>query len=576
MTESTSKQIEVVFRKHNHYWLDAGLVGLCVLLEKVPNASKLMTLSDDELVLKGTEKEIKEALENAKDLLVKSYYDVSTENQQSGKNGYNFYYDSVNKEFVQFAKRSPVGLAKYIFAEAPHPKGKKINWVGKNSGVLPSAYASLQFDLDKFREEKDITTKSNSLLIDGPNTSEPNMTIDLSDKKTKGTRCFLCGEESDNLKEINGTVYPFITGSSGEFSFNSMVGKPEKVCWKCSLLGKFVPVTAFYMCPEIKKINRIFAFLPYSTSLKTMKDAYYGLQLAYFEDPNYYRNFDSLLGNSSTFKKPFETLFSFLYTVFRKMSASVPSQQFNPSDINTLLGSLAGDFLNSTPLEFAIFQAHKSKSATIGENVWIFQDSVYFFRLVAYLELKSINLKEVMSILVDRTQQEKDNQTIVRNQVCERILKKQSILKIVVSFISRPDNKSLRYVAPLVDFVFAYESIIRTKGGSMKKEDQDVAVMLGKRIGWITVALQKRDKKNPDKSSLYALRRVRKKTDFLNELNRLQFKYNLAVPPEIYGGSLTDENFLEFKNFCSLAAFNSFGAAMANEKEKVIDMTKGE
>jgi hypothetical protein len=380
----------------------------------------------------------------------------------------------------------------------------------------------------------------------------------------------LCGEESDNLKEINGTVYPFITGSSGEFSFNSMVGKPEKVCWKCSLLGKFVPVTAFYMCPETDKI---YAFFPYSTSLKTMKDAYHGLQLAHFEDPNYYRNFNPLLGNSSTFRRPFEALFAFLYTVFRKLYTSNPSQQLNPSDINLLFGPLAGDFLNSTPLEFTIFQAHKAKSATIGENVWVFKDSVYFFRLVTYLESKGINLKEVMSILIDRTQELKD-QTIVRDHVCERVLKKQSVLEIVETFVSRPDNKSLEYIAPLVDFVCVYEPIIRTKGGNMTNEDQDIAVTLGKRIGWITVALQKRDKKNPDKSSLYALRRVRKKTDFLNELNRLQFKYGLAVPPEVYGGSLTDENFSEFKGFCLIAALNSFGAASANEKKT--DVTKEE
>lgn len=87
----------------------------------------------------------------------------------------------------------------------------------------------------------------------------------------------------------------------------------------------------------------------------------------------------------------------------------------------------------------------------------------------------------------------------------------------------------------------------------MTIDAQEAAVTLGKRIG-MTVA------ENGKKGDLFALRKARRKTDFLNELNRLQFKCGLVVPPDIYEGKLTDSNFIEFKQFCMIVALNSFYA----------------
>ena len=88
----------------------------------------------------------------------------------------------------------------------------------------------------------------------------------------------------------------------------------------------------------------------------------------------------------------------------------------------------------------------------------------------------------------------------------------------------------------------------------MSIEEQEVAVALGKRVGMVVG-------ENGKKGDLFALRKARRKTDFLNELSRLQFKYQLTIPPDVYGGKLTDANFVEFKQFCMIAALNSFYAA---------------
>jgi hypothetical protein len=98
----------------------------------------------------------------------------------------------------------------------------------------------------------------------------------------------------------------------------------------------------------------------------------------------------------------------------------------------------------------------------------------------------------------------------------------------------------------------------------MTKEEQDAAVKLGRRIG--TAVGKSSDGKRGD---LFALRKSRKKIDFLEQINRLQFKLGseLVIPADVYEGRLTNENFDEFKQFCMIAALNSFNAATSKEKQ---------
>jgi len=168
-------------------------------------------------------------------------------------------------------------------------------------------------------------------------------------------------------------------------------------------------------------------------------------------------------------------------------------------------------------------------------------------------------MKEVMRLLVD-FQQKNESTTLMRNRICERVLKKKSILDLVEIFIYSSDKN---YIKPIVDFLVVYEHEVR-KDDSMTREEQDVAVTLGRRIG--TAAARSEDGKKGD---LYALRKARKKVDFLEQINRLQFKLGteFVVPADVYEGKLNDENFFEFKQFCMIAALNSFNAATKEAKK---------
>jgi hypothetical protein len=112
----------------------------------------------------------------------------------------------------------------------------------------------------------------------------------------------------------------------------------------------------------------------------------------------------------------------------------------------------------------------------------------------------------------------------------------------------------------LVRFIGIYEELLH-KGGGMNDKARDAAVTLGRRIGGAVAA------EHGKKGNLFALRKCRTVADFLNELNRLQFRYQIAIPPAVYEGHLTDGNFEEFRGFCLLAALNTFNAGMARQEQ---------
>ncbi|MCL0074891.1 hypothetical protein M1N53_01885 [Thermodesulfovibrionales bacterium] len=555
-----TKSVEITFPKLNHFWLDSGLLGLAIMLRGV-NCDIEIAESDIGLTLKGPEDAVQDALKNAYGLLVKHYYDLSTKKQKDDTTSYNFYYDSKKDKFVAFPKKKSVGIAEFIFNKAPRPTGTSVKWTkeekreilinGKmtkrNRGILPPSHVHLQKRMDEFLDENGLDVTTSGLLVDGPNAVCPKVTIAVkATTKVKG-HCYLCGENSPYLEDAGQTIFPFITGSSGLLNFNSMSSKPEKVCWKCAFLGKFVTVNGFYLTQG----DKLLAFFPYSVSFEKMLDVYAPLQDARYNDPNLFKNFQHPLGFENYadgyFQKPFEVTFAFLYTLYKK----VILHQKNDEDEGILnWEEMCNLFVSKAPLEFVVLHAESKGQTSMGKMVWPFRDSVYFFRLIKELEKGSVNIKEVMRFLIDFTQKN-ENRILVRNRVCERILKKRSTLDLIESHAFSIDNT---YFKPLFDFAIEYEPIVRKEESGMNIEEQETAVTLGKRIGMVVG-------KEGKKGDLFRLRKARRKTDFLNELNRLQFKCKLTVPPDVYEGKLSDSNFIEFKQFCMIAALNSFHAA---------------
>ena len=550
------------FPKLGHFWLDSGLVGLESMLRIVDTPAEI-NVNEAGISLTGEANEIERILYEAYDALVKQYYNVSTKKQRDDTSSWNFYYNLENDVFEAFPKRKSVGIASLIFDKAARKTGSQVKWKSKpqqfeitigekvikrKRATLPNSHSYLQERLDTFLDKNDLNAgPDGGLLVDGPNAVKPKMKIKVDSKATKGV-CYLCGEPSNLLEEASQTTFPLLTGSSGVLSFNPGAGAPEKVCWKCSLRGKFVPVNGFYL----KQGDCLFAFFPFSTSLQKMIDSHVFLQDALYEHPNYFRNFQHPLGSEKNpvgfFQRPFEVSFAFLYTIYNKLLKYGAGTEDSENVLD--IARMCDLTLSKAPLEFVVLEAQSKGQTTMTKMVWPFRDTVYFFRLLDQLERGGVNIKEVMHLYINFQQPKFENKTIIRNRICERILKKQSILDLTETHVFRAD---VNYVKPLLDFLVVYEQLVQ-KEGSMTEEEQQAAVQLGKRLG---MAVGHGGKKG----DLFRLRKARKQTDFLNEINRLQFKFNLAVPPDVYDGKLTEENFTVFKQFCMIAALNSFNAA---------------
>ena len=556
------RSLEIIFPKLSHFWMDSGLLGLYEIAKK-ENPSEMgveMHLTDEGLTFKGTEDNLTELFNKSYKSLLDQYYNKSTEKQRQSNEG--FYYDSKEDKFVRFPKVKSMGVAGLIFSKPPRMTAKQVkydvielNEAGKktNKKVLPPEYSHLQDRFDSFLSETGLKISANNLLIDGPNAIQPQVEIKVKKGKERG-KCFICGEASHLLTDIGGTVYPMITGSSGVLSFNSNGGSPEKVCWKCGFLGKFVPVNGFYVYNN-ESYN---IYFPYSSSLIKMSEVYDSFQAEngiIVEDPNLLNNFKNSLG--VLFQHPFEQFFTFLYSLYLTfLRKNVTDEGVNELD----LGKLYDVFISKAPLEFYTINTTSLGDTQMGKMIWPFNNSVFIFRLFENVEKNKISIKEVMTSLIDRDQKKYENKTMMRNKVCERILKKSSVVELIEQHAFHINKSKKQYIKPIHDFVIEYEKILKEGNDKLDQAIIDTAVSLGKTIGFSVASAGRKGK-----GDLFRLRKTRKPEDFLNEVNRIQIKYGTLITSELYGkGQEFENDFQEFKQFCMIAALNTFNSKSQN------------
>lgn len=550
----TNAEQEIHFPKLHHFWMDAGLIGFYELTKQEhPEQWDVSLLLDDAgVTLRGTEGNLQSLLKHAYTVLLNRYYDTSSEGQRADNAG--FYYDTAQDAFIRFPKVKPRGIAALIFDKAPRPTKGAVKYADKKRGLLPPELAHLQERFNAFLQENSLKIEMSNLLIDGPNAHQPHVLV-LDRKvlippkkaKSKGN-CFICGQEGHALTEVGSTVFPLITGKDGVLSFNSTCSNPAKVCWKCDYIGKFVPVSGFYATSD----GICHMYFPYSSSLEKMHEVFRPLEAIKAADPNYFRNFNQDLGGY--FQKPYEMLLSFLYSVYRRaLGSNEPSDQEDEEP-----GFDFAKFYQITtahaPLEFVVMYTEPLGKTQMAKMVWPFKRSVYVFRLFDNLERKGIRLRDVMRELVDFEQDKNEYKTLMRNRVCERILNQQSVVDLVEQHVFHVNKSKVQYIKPLHDFTIEYEKILNEEKRPMHQELIDAAVSLGKTIGMSVAPSGKKGK-----GDLFRLRKARKAEDFLNEINRIQIKHGALVTSDLYNkGEAFGDNFSEFKQFCMIAALNTF------------------
>lgn len=570
MASKNKEAIELSFPKLNHFWLDSGVLGIYRIAIEVLSlqTSDVKTVIDPAgISFQGKIAEIKTLLECCYWRLLEKHYNRSTQNQIQRNEG--FFYDSKKDSFQRFPKVESTPIAKLLRPKYAQPMDDKnsIKYEDAKKYRLPKGYELLQGKLGEFLEEiekregKKLPPTGSKLLVNNKNAYQPKKEIaDLFKTiKTKGKHCFICG--ADDIKLVtSGGVFPFLSGPDGALSFNTLASSPQDVCCKCAFIGKFVPMNGFYWSNMRGQSGRdMHMFFPYSIDLQKMNDVYGALHAVEYEDPYLMRNFEHPLGGY--FQKPFELTFAFLYTLYLTLTKKQGGGQQEEYELD--YQKLFDLILSKAPLEFFVIYTEELGQAQMGKMVWPFQDAVYFFRLIDTMERKGLKIKEVVKKFLDFDQSKNENKSLMRNRICERILKKQSILDLAERHTFHICKSEDKYIAPIYEFVLKYETILKEGGNGMEQTGVDAAVKLGKRIGGSIAGAQ-----NGKKGDLFALRKARKLEDFLNEVSRVQFKYNFSVPTEIYEGYLNKETFAEFKQFCMIAALNTYNGVKYHSESK--------
>lgn len=564
--------VTVTFPRLNQFWNDSGVLGLyrCISgqIHQEPQQGvdypdehldatfhTVTTLEPDQLTISGDDKAVQGLLETAYDRLIQHYYDLSSQRQWDEEKSHNFFLNA-SGQFESFPKRKARGIAAFIYDKAPRPAGGQVKWADKTPGKLPEDYAHIQTQLDDFLAQKELKPGPPAgLLVDEPNRVRPKVIVQVQERKPKPEPCFLCGCTSSKMEKMNQTIFPFMTGESGVLSFFSTTRGAMQVCWRCSFIGKFVPVNGFY----IQTGDRMHMFFPFAPNLCKMNAVYDRLKQITIWEPNFWRNIEHKLGHF--FIHPAEMTFAFLHRVYIELTTDKDLDEDYPFEDDETFYQEVFDFaLKDAPLAFAIVSTEQKGQIQMPTQVRLFDDLAYLFRFFRRLRKEGLAWKSLAQNMLDFTAVKDDNKSLKRNRMLDAILKKQSILRQAESFAFHVNRSENRYIAPLVTFTTLYETLLKGED-NMEQEALDAAVTLGKRIG-VAVA-QERGKKG----SLFTLRKCRKLSDFLNELNRLQFRFNIAIPPSVYEGHLTESNFEEFKGFCLLAALNAFNAGTAPKRE---------
>ena len=581
-------------------------------------------IARDRFTITGPAAQVKLCLERAYDLLISTYYDISSQKQREGREG--FYYDSENDQFVAFPKKRPIGAVLLLFDKAGRTSAgeegeiAKVPWLTqidrsgnpkRKVGLLPPSHAHLQQKLDHFLKQENLKAGPDSgLLIDHPYQIKPKVKINVVAGKSKGL-CFITGHPETALEEAKGTAFPLLGGSR---SFVNGTIDNLRLGWKIDFVGKFVPAVGFFY----QQGEDLHIFFPESNDLRRIDELADRLVSMVHLEPNLFRNFDLLLGYYV--QRRSEVALSFLHRVFVELSKDKavqrqarleqvlaptgelepdedelevpsPEQQSEPEEVPAVSYEAVFEALRRRgEASFTIVAASKKGKVWMARDFTTFRDIDRLARLFEAMQKPLVDKsgrgrvvcdpRKLFLSLVD-FDAKNESRSLLRDKVCEAIFRREGLLSLLERHAfhvnSHSEPAKMHRVGALLDFAKLYEVDLR-KGTNMESCYQSMvktATWLGDTIGKALADAVQGKVEDPDsapvskesigraKGGLFRLRKSRTVADFVNELARLQLRYGIDVPKDVLDGeTFTPELFEEFRGFCVVAALNRFQYSM--------------
>ncbi|QUI23979.1 hypothetical protein HZI73_17495 [Vallitalea pronyensis] len=540
--------MEYRIKMRYHWWFDNGLVGLYHIARGLAKNYDIHIITEDDgLLFKyDSEENLTQLLRASYEHMGNRYYNVSSKAQKE-KCDY-VAYNKEKDEVYALPKIQPI-----------QPIASLIS--GKSYKDSSELYESLDYGL-KERIDDYITKHNKSLYVKKKVLTgrtychDDKLLINPKSNKQNKT-CSICGKKVDKLIDMNQLIYILTASKSASLSFHSNVSQKsiDKVCWECSYLGRFV-YEAFHIKNTFRnKSKQVMLMSLYTSNFNQLLDVHDHMggqsTLREISDDSFISNIKGQLINYARTNS--ELLWAMIvdkYQVLRDECIEDDEERFEEE-------VLRGYILRPIQI-MMLFLSDKGQTLLARDRI-IYNDTSYMFRLIHMLHEQGIELDSLFMDLHESYKENADN--LLRSKILSKCLYKQSVLlhleQLCFQKVMRQRSINIRN---MIEFVKLYELNIRED--VMNKEQIEVAVKLGKQIVLqATESHQKNDSLGilkKIKGDLFTLRKTRTVTDFLKQINTLQFRYNISVNNAISEGVLNDVPFEEFKAYCIMGALNVY------------------
>lgn len=560
--------MEYTFTVRHHWWLNAGLAGLYLVATKDALREQKEKLginiiqSSSGLTFQAKNAEdLRCFLEACYEHIASLYWNISNANQKEKQEL--VIYNKEKNELQLAPRRIPIPPIQRVMS------ARSWKAEGENYKDLPD---DLKKRVDDFLKQtgRKLWGKDRKLLYTLPVCHDTEIKI-LPTKKSrkKPSICCICGEKHTEMYQIAQPIYLLFASSSASRSFHSQGRKPDSVCWECNFLSKFAYECIHYKVDD----NTMMIISPNSSNFTHLLNLQQRLgshsSLRAFDDQYFMKNIglnkQELLYYA---KKPYELLWAFYYDAYQLLKNQLETQGIE--DIDEIMRDLLGEILYA-PTEIILMALSDKGQTFITQDLIIYQDTAYIFRLFSYMTKQEIELRHVFDDLYDPQQTKNENKTLKRNQILKKLLHKHSILRDMEGFCFRKiitGNGFMRMKNMLL-FIEEYQLVIR--GGNMTREQINVAVNLGKQIVLQAKKQLKQEDLKKVRGDLFKLRKTRTPTDFLNQLNTLQFRYGISVSRPIQEGLINEVDFEDFRAYCILGALNVYNAVKKSNEGEIKD-----
>ena len=551
--------MEYKINVRNHWWFDAGIVGLYFIADQVRREEDYNNISldfdEDSLSIYGeNEESIREFLEHCYEVLASMYWNVSTKSQKEKPEL--VMYDEETGEFSLAPKRQATPVVKLFV--------KGTSWKAENI-LYSDMDEELKSKVDSYLKENDRELwggKKDKLLLTLPE-SQPKVKILPKENMKRQSICSICGKSTSNLIEIAQPSFLLFASKSAALSFHTQGNRPAKICWECEFISKFTMDTINYK----KDGNNLSILLLNSPNLKHSIDNQRKIGsssvIRSIDEDYFYKNigFDD---NALIYRARMS--YELLWAYFVDTYSILKSNVLIAGDESDLFLQILGEVV-SIPLEVIVISLGEKGQTFITKELIFYNDIGYAYRLISHLLEKGVDLKNFYNSLYETDN--KGNLLPSRNKILRKVLNKHCILSDIESITSRKvfNNKSIN-TSNMLKFLIEYYLII--KEDIMDREQIKVAVNLGKQIVIQAYEVGGKDDNalKRVRGDLFSLRKTRTVTDFITQINTLQFRYGISVSNQVLEGILNEVQFEDFKGYCIMGALNTYNNYLFRKKDK--------